>query len=405
MHNIHDIAAHHSQNTPFEFLSDELVYHVFQFIPTRQLLPLLKVSKQFHRIGSDIHLVPKELELLNKWQTKVEDIVLRRFSRDKVPARRSKFLSNYHTFKLALKSNAWDSLAFSFKLFKRGLKELELNDLVAINSHERAPDQQELMVSSKIDAELYSLAGWKSKIEQEIDDCGTLKLNHISYEGKSFERLLNALADTPSVKNLTIESNLCKNEVTMLAQAIDPTNEDKALQIQGISFNMEQYLSTESMSILFGAIARNPSIRSIKFMRYLVNDRSLNELLRSLSVDAKIESLTIYKSRFTEEGMRRLVEALSKFDYIKELNLSNCSREEMQALFPSLKTTHLETLTLRNCFISKQMIFLLKDAIKENITLKTLVLVGCDFSIVRSGLDDLKQEIENQQMKLIERNS
>jgi hypothetical protein len=228
-------------------------------------------------------------------QTVLSDLISRRLNcmpRGTV----SQFLTQREIARQKDMSRDLQDTAENIELYKTGLEELPLGELMAFDGKHTLFKNKEL---------------WKRKIENASQDRGLLSLNAPSISDECFTYFLEALREIPQVKMLCIDTNLTDSQLTMLAREID-AKDPFPLKLESISFNMDNRPQPEVMEQLFTAIGTNPFIQQLTFRDYVFSDKDAEHLNTNLYGHRGLATISIKFSVFYENGMRSLIDLLRR---------------------------------------------------------------------------------------------
>ena len=292
----------------------------------------------------------------------------------------SQFLTQREIARQKDMSRDLQDTAENIELYRTGLEELPLGELMAFDGRHTLFNNKEL---------------WKRKIENASQDRGLLSLNAPSITDECFSYFLAALREVPQVKMLCIDTNLTDSQLTMLAREID-AKDPFPLKLESISFNMDNRPQPEVMEQLFTAIGTNPSIQQLTFRDYVFSDKDAKQLNTNLDGHRGLATISIKHSVFYENGMRSLIDLLRKNSNLTALRLSFCSAEELTALFSSLNETSLTYLYLSDSFLTVEAVKILTEAIRTNTKLEYLYLNNRSWSssALISAFSRLQEAIE-----------
>lgn len=333
--------------------SDEILFDFFGRLKARQLLPLLRVSSKFRGIAGDVHLLKAEFEFAQKWNERLKLIVednLRIFGR---AAATSLFLKGWTEFKKTdfIDLNNWQSLAQTVQIFRQGLHEITLDDLSIINTADIPHGNADLlppMIESSINCH-----EMKRKIIEKIEmadkDRGVLSFGMRKMTDERCKLFLELLAKRTEIATITVDSELTDNQLKMLADSLDPTVTSQPLPIKNFVLNMEREIPLENLSQIITAVARNPSIRSLRFGEYYLSDQSLETMSAKLQDLTNVNSLSIKHCVFTPETIQRLMAIITRTPNLLELSLNGCNKEALREIFRTLNSSHLTSISLTNC--------------------------------------------------------
>lgn len=174
----------------------------------------------------------------------------------------SAFIKEFDALKNEEKSTQIQSAAKSSDIFRMGLEELDLGELMALDGNDKSLQNKDL---------------WKQKITEASQDRGVITLN-ASVGKDSFETFLDAAMEMDAVKFLCINTELSDSQMSMLVRALNPKYTDTPLKLEGISLSMDREMPGEIFDKFLIAISKNPTLRDVSFTNYYLNKESMDLL-------------------------------------------------------------------------------------------------------------------------------
>ena len=179
-----------------------------------------------------------------------------------MPYWNSGFIKEYEALKTEEKAAQIQSAAKSSDIYRKGLEELTLGELLALDGKDKVLQNKDL---------------WKKKIIEASQDRGIILINSVTAE-ESFQTFLEAAQEMDAVKFLVIDTELTDSQMMMLVRALNPKYADSPLKLEGITLNMERELPEEIFERFLLAVAKNPTMATLRFDSYYLNNASVNQL-------------------------------------------------------------------------------------------------------------------------------